>query len=211
MSSHANPNLYIDPVVVGAPPQEARAATVLVHGRDQDEQVMLDVVERLMLDDVAYMLPVAANRTWYPNRYWDPVEKNEPNLTCALEAIEAAIVRITDAGIRHEELVLCGFSQGACLIAELVASRPRPYLGVAILTGSLVGLAGERSAPANVNGLPIYISCSRYDEWVSFADAEATAEAFRRAGANVTFEAHSDREHVITDRAVAGLKALLSR
>jgi phospholipase/carboxylesterase len=198
-------------VVVGAPPPEARAAAILVHGRNQDEQVMLDVVERLMLDDVAYVLPLAANRTWYSNRYWDPVGEIEPNLTCALEAIDAAIVRITVAGIGHEQLVLRGFSQGACLIAELVARRPRPYLGVAILTGSLVGPAGERSAPADVDGLPMYISSSRYDEWVSFKDAEATAEAFRRAGANVRFETLFDREHLISDRAVAGLKELLSR
>jgi predicted esterase len=109
----------------------------------------------------------------------------------------------------HEELVLCGFSQGACLIAELVVRRPRPYLGVAILTGSLVGPAGERSVPANVDGLPVYISSSRYDEWVLLEDAEATAEAFRRAGANVRFETLLDREH--SERVDVGVLGDLSR
>ena len=105
----------------GAPLSAVRMACVLVHGRDQDEEVMLDVVERLGLDDVAYLLPVSPERSWYPGRYFDPLEANEPHLTDAIAACEAAVASARDAGVPDERIVLGGFSQGACVTAELLA------------------------------------------------------------------------------------------
>jgi predicted esterase len=186
----------------------ARLACVLVHGRDQDEQVMLDVVARLHLDDVAYLLPVSPERSWYPGRYFDPVGDNEPHLSRAIEACEAALAIVKPGGIPEERTVVSGFSQGACVIAELLARRPRPFAGAAILTGSLLGRPAERT-PARVDGLPMYVGLSRYDEWIALEDAEATAQAFADAGAAVTFETYEDRVHHVSDEAVAGLRALL--
>lgn len=190
-------------VAAGAVPASARMACVLVHGRDQDEEVMLDVVERLRLDDVAYLLPVSAERSWYPRRYFDPVSENEPHLTQAIEACEQALDQV--AGI---DTVLGGFSQGACVVVELLARRPRPLTGAAILTGSLLGRPAERTL-APVEGLPMFFGLSRHDEWIALEDARATAEAFARAGASVTFETYEDREHRVNDEAVAGLRELL--
>jgi phospholipase/carboxylesterase len=196
-------------VAAGAEPSAARMACVLVHGRDQDEHVMLDVVERLHLDDIAYLLPVSPERSWYPGRYFDPVSENEPHLTQAIEACEAALDAARDAGVAGIDTVLGGFSQGACVVAELLARRPRPLAGAAILTGSLLGRPAERTL-ARVDGLPMFFGLSRHDQWIALEDARATAEAFARAGASVTFEAYEDPEHHVTDEAVAGLRALLS-
>lgn len=185
-------------------------AAVLVHGRDQDEAVMLDVVKRLELDDVAYLLPVAAERSWYPGRYFDPVSHNEPHVSWAIEACEAALAAAHAGGLPDQRIVLGGFSQGACVVAELLARTPRPLAGAAVLTGSLLGRAAERS-PAPVDGLRMFFASSRYDEWIALADAHATAQAFERAGAVVVLETYDDREHHVSDRAVAGLRVLLTR
>jgi phospholipase/carboxylesterase len=191
-------------VTAGADPARARMACVLVHGRDQDEEVMLDVVERLGLDDIAYLLPVSAERSWYPGRYFDPVAENEPHLSRAIEACEAALDSVVGL-----DAVLGGFSQGACVVAELLARRPRPLAGAAILTGTLLGRPSERTL-ARVDGLPMYFGISRHDEWIALEDAQASAAAFERAGATVVFETYEDREHHVTDQAVAGLRAMLS-
>jgi predicted esterase len=182
---------------------------VLVHGRDQDESTMLDVVERLKLDDVAYMLPVAASRSWYPGRYFDPVTENEPYLSWAIEACEAALATARAAGVPDQRIVLGGFSQGACVVAELLARGSRPIAGAAVLTGSLLGRPAERT-PAALDGLRMFFALSRYDEWIALADAQATAQAFERMGAVVVFEIYEDREHHISDRALAGLRTLLT-
>ncbi len=205
-----NPQLAVSPVLAGAPLERARMAAVLVHGRDQDEQLMLDVVRRLSLPDVAYVLPVAAGREWYSGRYFDPVGENEPHVSWALEALMAAIAVPGHAGVPDERVVVAGFSQGACLIAELIARWPRPWAGAAVLTGSLLGPEGDRRTPAPVPGLPMFFGFSRYDEWIAPERAHDTARAFAAAGAQVTVETYEDREHHINDRAVAGLRRLLT-
>ncbi|MGH2876754.1 MAG: alpha/beta hydrolase, partial [Solirubrobacteraceae bacterium] len=193
------------------PPARGRTAAVLVHGRDQDEQVMLDVVERLALPGVAFLLPVVAGRSWYPGRYFDPLAVNRTHLDQALAPCEAALVRLRGAGVEDERIVLGGFSQGACVVAELAARRPRPWAGVAVLTGALLGRPSERVVPADgVRGLDVLLGSSRHDEWVALADAQASARAFAAAGASVTVEVYDDRVHHVSDRAVAGLRRLLT-
>ncbi len=184
-------------------------AALLVHGRAQDEKAMLDVAARLHIGDVAYVLPVVAGGSWYPGRYFDPLSVNQPWVDSALDACDAAIVRAHRAGVPDERIVVAGFSQGACVIAELVARRPRPWAGAAILTGTLLGPTGERVTPAGGAGLPMFLCASRHDDWIALDDALATARAFEAAGASVTFETYEDRGHHVNDRAVEGLRRLL--
>ncbi len=205
-----NPHLTTAPVPAGVAPAEARMAAVLVHGRNQDEQVMLDVVGRLGLDDVAYLLPVASGNVWYPGRYFDPLPDNAPWIAWSLDAIDAAVARAAAAGLGPERLVVGGFSQGACLVAELIARRPRPFGGAVILTGCLLGPDGATTRPRRVDGLPVFLGSSRRDEWIRPERVEATAEAFAAAGAQVTLELYEDREHLVNDDAVAGLRRLLT-
>jgi phospholipase/carboxylesterase len=188
---------------------EARAVAILVHGRDQDEQVMLDVARRLDLPDVAYLMPVAVARTWYPGRYFDRRAGSEPDLTRSLRTMDAARRLAEQAGVPDEQIVLAGFSQGACLIADYVAAAgPRPFAGAAILTGSLIGTPEERATPDVAAGLPMVFASSRYDEWIALPDALATTDAFADAGAATTWIELDDRVHHVSDRAVDALRAL---
>ncbi len=198
-------------VPAGAELADACVAAVLVHGRDQGPEVMLDVVHRLALDDVGYLLPVADGRSWYAGRYYDELDANQPALDHSIEAVEAAVDRLQAAGFGADRVLVGGFSQGACVVAELLARRPRPFAGAAILTGALLGPTGRETEPLPQDGLEVYAGSSRYDEWIVLERARAAAEAFARAGARVTFEVHDDREHHVSDRAVAGLRELLAR
>lgn len=209
MSFAENPHLRIEPVLAGAPLPEARSAAVLIHGRDQDEQAMLDVVAHLQIDGVAFVLPVAAGRSWYPKRYFDPVDYNQPHLDWALDAVQAAIDRVREAGVADERILVGGFSQGACLTAELIARRTARFGGGAVLTGSLLGPPEQRATPGPLHGLPMFFSCARLDEWIALADARATADVFAQAGAEVAFEVSDHAEHRIDEVGVAGLRRLL--
>lgn len=195
-------------MLAGAPLAQAQAAGVLIHGRDQGPEVMLDVASRLALDRVAYVLPAAAERSWYPGRYFDPLETNEPHVSWSLVAFDAAIRLALDAGFPPERIVLGGFSQGACLLAELMAREPRPVAGVGLLTGTLLGPDGSERRPETVSGFQMFCASSEYDSWVPLSRARSTAAAFSGAGWGVEFEVLDDREHHVSDPAVAGLRGL---
>ena len=200
----SNPHLAAPPVTVGPPIDEARRVALVVHGRDQDPVYMVEhLVGPLALPDVAYVMPAADGGTWYPGRFSAPRAVNEPRLGYALDALEAAI-----AEVAPERLVLAGFSQGACLVADLIARRPRLYAGAAVLTGALIG--SEEPAVEPLGGLPVFMETGRYDDWVALEHVEATARAFEAAGARVELEVSDDREHRIRAGAVAGVRALLA-
>jgi phospholipase/carboxylesterase len=160
--------------------------------------------------DVAYVLPAASVGSWYPSRYTEPRIANEPHLGHALEAAEIAIADVIEAGVPLERIVLAGFSQGGCLVADLIARAPRPFAGAAVLTGALIGAEDEVARPGPLGGLPVFMETSRYDEWVALERVEATARALEEAGARVELQVSDDREHRIRDAAVAGVRALLA-
>ena len=192
---------------LGPDPADARLTTVLVHGRDQDDAVTRDLAARVDVADVAHVLLVAPQRSWYPGRYFDPPATLEPHLASALAAIDRAIAA---TGAPDARIVLAGFSQGACLVAEHLARRgPRRFAGAAILTGCLLGAPGQRARPVVAAGLPVVVTCAREDAWIATDDARDTARRFAAAGADASFVELPDREHQVSDAAVGQLRALL--
>jgi phospholipase/carboxylesterase len=206
----ANPHLSTETATAGNP--EALAAAVVVHGRDQDPEYMLDrLVARLGLDDdVAYVLPRAADRSWYPGRFYDPMEDNEPCLGWSLEAIEAAVAKARGEGRTLPRVALVGFSQGACIVAEHLARRPEPYGAAAILTGALFGTTAERMPVGSVDGLPMFFGIARDDDWIPVDAVRDTVDAFRRAGARCDLHVYDDQEHGINDDEIVAVRTLLT-
>jgi phospholipase/carboxylesterase len=206
----ANPHLRTETATAGNP--EAVVAAVVVHGRDQDPEYMLDrLVARLRLDDdVAYVLPRAADRSWYPGRFYDPMEDNEPCLGWSLEAIEAAVARARGGGRTLPRVALIGFSQGACIVAEHLARRPEPYGAAAILTGALFGTAADRMPVGSVGGLPMFFGIAQDDDWIPVDAVRDTVEAFRRAGARCDLHVYDDQEHGINDDEIVAVRTLLT-
>jgi phospholipase/carboxylesterase len=202
----ANPHLTTETLAAGNP--EAAIAAVLLHGRDQDAEWMLDVARRIDLDDgVSYILPRAAERSWYPGRFYDPMEDNEPWLGWSLEAIEAAVAA-TARPLTHVALV--GFSQGACILAEHLARRPAPYAAAGILTGALFGTPDLQRVPVgSLDGLPMFFGIAEKDDWIPIEAVRDTVAAFQRAGAGCELRVYDDEEHGVNDDEVAAVRGLL--
>jgi phospholipase/carboxylesterase len=198
------------PVLAGEPLSAARRIAIVVHGRAQSPGYMLDaLVSRLDLDDVAYVLPGADDGSWYPGRYFDPLEANEPWLRDALEALSRAIGVATSAGFRPEEIVLAGFSQGACLACEHLRRWPAHYAGVALLTGCLMGPGGDPPIAA-IPRVPTYIGTREDDEWIPAGDVRRAAAALARAGAEVSLDVRSPGPHQIDPEDVLAVRDLLA-
>jgi phospholipase/carboxylesterase len=205
----ANPHLTTETLTAGN--ADAAIAAVLVHGRDHDPEWMLDLARRVDLDDaVFYVLPRAADRSWYPGRFYDPMEDNEPWLGWSLQAIEAAVARARGPGRPLSRIALIGFSQGACIVAEHLARRPEPYGAAAILTGALFGTPDlDRMPVGSLDGLPMFFGIAEHDDWIPMDAVRDTVAAFRRAGARAELRVYDDEEHGVNDDEAAAVRGLL--
>src|SRR5512143_3153649 len=117
-------------LTTGAPLKQARAAMIMLHGRGATAESILSLANEFDDDGFAYLAPQAANNTWYPYRFLEPIERNEPWLSSALHIIDDLIASVIAAGIPAKRIMLLGFSQGACLTLEYAARHAQRYGGV---------------------------------------------------------------------------------
>ena len=191
---------------------DARAAMILLHGRGASAQGMLALADELDVPDVAYRAPQAAQRSWYPQSFMAPIEKNEPGLSSALRVIDDLIAQICESHLTEEQIVLLGFSQGACLATEYAARHPQRYGGVVGLSGGLIGPEDTTfDYDGTLDGTPVFLGCSDQDPYIPLERVEETAEALRHLGAKVTKRIYEGMGHTTNEDELAHVRTLLKQ
>ena len=182
----------------GKPLAEARAVLILMHGRGATAVSILDLATYLPHPDMAYLAPQAANNSWYPFSFLAPLTQNEPGRSSGLQAIRDCMTQAEQGGIPTERIILGCFSQGACLAAEFVAHEKRPFGGLFIFSGGLMGPQGSSyKLSFDLQGMSIFIGCSDIDFHIPLSRVEETATAFKQANANVTKRIYPNMGHTI--------------
>jgi len=198
-------------LVAGSPLASAKRAVVLVHGRGAGAADILGLAGRFVFPEVAYLAPQAANSVWYPHRFMEPTERNQPWLSSALAVLQRLIGELVEGGIEPDRVLLLGFSQGACLASEYAARNPRRYLGIAALSG---GLIGDRldvdGRHGSLDGTPALFGCSDVDPHIPLARVQASAEVYRRLGAVVSERVYPGMGHTVNEDEIAWVRELLS-
>ncbi len=199
----------------GAPLDSAAAVGILIHGRGSSGSDIIRLAGPLSpesgADRIAWLAPQAAGNQWYPHRFLEPVERNEPFLSSALSVIDELIDSALSAGVTANQMVIGGFSQGACLALEYAARGLQPVGGVFAFAGALIGAPDEERAPLpDLSGVPIFIGCGDMDAHIDIALAERSAQAFRDAGAEVDFRRYGGLHHTIVEDELDAAKALMS-
>jgi phospholipase/carboxylesterase len=194
----------------GADAAQANAVCVFVHGRGQTPEEMVDqVLSRLTVRDVAFLLPRAEGKSWYKAKAVDTLSgATRAELSASLDQLDAVMKQARGTG---RPVLLAGFSQGACLSLEH-AMRAGPWSGaLAALTGARVGQAGDARPSSAMGGMAVYLTGGDADPWIPVsAWAEAAAE-FAAAGAMLRAEVFPGRAHEVSDAEVVVLDAMLGR
>ncbi len=209
----ANPHREAPTTWLGAPPDRARLAVVLLHGRAQTPAIIDEiVVRRLALADVCFAAPSAAGQTWYPGSFLLPVADNEPALSHALAAVADVSDELASFGFARESQVVLGFSQGACLGSELVYRSGARFAALVALTGGLMGPPGVTRWDSTVDAwvdMPVILGGASEDPWVPMSRMRETAEVFAARGARVDARFHDGKIHEIPDDQIDRVRALL--
>jgi phospholipase/carboxylesterase len=197
----------------GAPLNHADAAMVLLHGRGASAQDILSLAHALGdVKGFAFLAPQAADFTWYPYRFLEPLERNEPWLSSALHTVGRVIQQVENAHIPRERIVLLGFSQGACLALEYAARHAAKYGGLVGLSGGLIGPEGTpRDYAGSFDQTPVFLGCSDVDFHVPTERVVETANVFRAMGADVTMRLYPNMEHTVNADELAFVRGMVQR
>ncbi|MBI4670529.1 MAG: alpha/beta fold hydrolase [Chloroflexi bacterium] len=173
--------------VAGDALENARAVMVLLHGRGASAQDILSLAQELPSAGFCFLAPQAADSTWYPYRFLEPMERNEPWLSSALNVVDTVLARIRKAKFPSERTMLLGFSQGACLALEYAARHAQKYGGIVGLSGGLIGPDGTpRDYMGRFHQTPVFLGCSDADFHIPKERVIETTEVFQVMGAEVT-------------------------
>lgn len=207
-----NPHLVLPVRRCGAEEADASLVVLALHGRDQDPAFMQEVAERVDLPELAWRLPAADARSWYPLSFLAPVADNEPRLSSALAAVAHQRADLAAAGVGPDRLVLLGFSQGAVVLAEHLVRTAAPCAGAVLLTGGYVGPPGTaRTASGDLRSTPVLLGSAEADALVPIARVRESAALLQALGAQVELEVYDDLEHLVSDTAVASTRRVLRR
>ena len=201
-------NLTTPPVLHGVALDSAAVACVFVHGRGQSPEAMQEhVLKRLGAKGVHFVLPRAANGSWYAAKAVDALTPStRAELSASLDGLHSIITALP----ARLPLLLAGFSQGACLSLEYALSRGPWGGGLMCFTGCRVGKVGDDRPSAHLAGLPVYLSGSDADPWIPVqAFAEATAE-LAQCRARLRCDVIPGRPHEVSDSEVKALDAALA-
>lgn len=197
----------------GAAPDRARGVVLALHGRGGDAQGMLDLGDALAQPDLAVLAleaPQVLGRAWYPQRFIAPLADNQPWLDQALDRVAAVLDDLEAAGVPDGQVMVMGFSQGACLALESVLRRPRPYGAVLAFAGGYIGPRGDARAPSGrLDGVPVLLACAEQDAHIPALRVRETAQVMAGMGARVDLRLRPGSHHGIDDQALAAGRALV--
>jgi predicted esterase len=182
----------------GKPLDEALAAMILIHGRGASAASILRLAEELYHPAFAYLAPEADDHSWYPQPFLAPLEQNEPALSAALDTVAAVLDQVISAGVPAENVILCGFSQGACLSVEYLARHAQRLGGLFVFSGGLIGPPGTpRDYAGSLVGTPVLMGCGDADPHIPLERVEETAAVLARLGGVVDKRIYPGMGHMI--------------
>jgi phospholipase/carboxylesterase len=201
------------PVTTGLPPNQAKAAMVMIHGRGATAESILTLANEFEnADEFHFAAPQASQFTWYPYSFLAPTEKNEPGLSSGLQAIFDILTNLEESGIPKEKIILLGFSQGACLASEYVARHPAKYGGLIALSGGLIGdTVTVDNYSGSLEGMLYFVGCSDIDPHIPVERVHESAEVLEKLGASVKKNIYPGMGHTVNEDEISESKKIIDR
>ena len=201
---------------VGSARGESQFAGVLLHGRGKTPEEKIDLAARFgNIEGIRWVVPEAETPgSWYPGRFWDPRETNEPYLSEAVARCHQAVLEAGENGrLAPERLVIVGFSLGACLALEYALRHPGEVASLIVFTGALMGLPGsdwKATAPPSLAGLRLLLTGSDMDDWVPEENSHEAANLFQELGADVQLRIYKGRPHIVSEEEIDEARSFLN-
>jgi phospholipase/carboxylesterase len=192
------------------PTPESDRAAILLHRRGHAPGRMRDLAGAIGLLSWRCVFPSIEGESWYPGHLMDPIENNEPALRDVVDEIAREAARLEDEGFKPENVLIGGFSQGACVTAHYLSRHPVRHLAALILRGALPGEPGTSWPPApHLAGMPALLTGGRLDPFIPDERVSETAAWLHASGAAVRISVSDDPGHGMDDEDVAEVRKFI--
>lgn len=114
---------------------------LLLHGAGSPAQSLLDISIPLNLGSVAYLAPEAG--WWFRGGIVTTHATANADMTESVQEVSRLIRASRSVRVVSRQIVLVGYSQGGCVVSELLLLTEQPYGGAAVLSGGYVGADRE--------------------------------------------------------------------
>jgi len=198
-------------IYAGADIGHAESAMIVLHGRGATAESMIGLISEIYAEKMIYVIPQAANFAWYPYRFIEKREVNEPGISSGLTLIQSIVTALVEKGIQHEKIFFLGFSQGACLAADFVARYPAKYGGLFVLSGGLIGEhIYQDDYSGNLMKTPVFLGCSDVDFHIPEQRVHESARIFEVMNADVTKKIYPNMGHTINRDEISFVKKVIN-
>ena len=176
------------------------AAVIWLHGLGADGHDFEPIVPELGLPSAkpvrfifphAPVRPVTINmgmrtRAWYDILQLGGGAEDEAGIRASQAQLEALINEQNEKGIKSENIVLAGFSQGGAIVLQTALRHPEPLGGVMALSTylPLSGKLKEEREEKNKN-IPIFMAHGSFDPMIPMDRASRTRDALEALGYKV--------------------------
>jgi phospholipase/carboxylesterase len=198
-------------IYAGADIEHAESAMIVLHGRGATAESMVGLVSEIYAENMIYVIPQAKNHAWYPYRFIEKREANEPGVSSGLTLIQSIINALSEKGIQQERIFLLGFSQGACLAADFVARYPAKYGGLFVLSGGLIGdQINQNDYAGDLMDTPVFLGCSDVDFHIPEQRVHESARIFEYLNADVTEKIYPSMGHTINRDEISFIRKMIN-
>ena len=206
-------------VETGANPQ---AAVIWLHGLGADGHDFEPIVPELPLPrPVRYIFPhapvrpVTINsgmrmRAWYDILQFGGGPEDEAGIRASQQLIEKLLGEEKQRGVRTENIVLAGFSQGGAIALQTALRHPERLAGVLALSTYLPVAAKLAEAHAANRATPIFMAHGVYDDIIPLRRAEQSRELLKQAGYDVEWHTYP-MPHSVSPEEIRDIAQFLRR
>lgn len=201
------------PVIAsGATIEDATAAMIMIHGRGATAEDILSISKALEPNEnFIYLAPQAQNHTWYPYSFLENPSHNHPGLNSGLKVITDLIDHLKSNGIPQDRIFILGFSQGACLASQFVATSTGKFGGLFALSGGLIGDKVDPSQfTGNLDGTPVFLGCSDIDPHIPLERVNETEEVLTDLNAQVQKSIYGGMGHLVNEDEIKQIQNIIS-
>lgn len=159
--------------------------------------------------------PVTINNGYVMRAWYDILEMSIDRridivgMNASRKQIHTLIAREMENGIRSEDIILAGFSQGAVMALFTGLTYPKPLGGIMALSGYLTPETLKEANPAN-QSIPLFMAHGTQDGVVPFVLGKAAADQLYAAGYSIEWHSYA-MQHTVCGEEVAAISQWLQK